>query len=85
MHGICQLPSEIKRAIDWYVLFDQEDSYKAIKAKYDNEKIFEAYLYHQSMYNKDSEKKEIVYPDGRKVLVKPPIIFKRDQEIPKVV
>jgi hypothetical protein len=79
-HALPQIPDEMKYFYDWCFLFDQEASYKKVKEYWDGDKFFDAYQLHEQMYNSDKEK--IRKPDG--TLVKPPLIFSRTKDLPKM-
>lgn len=79
-HALTQLPDDVKYFYDWFFLYDQEAPYQKVKDRWNNEKIFDAYLMHEQMYNSTEQK--IKKPNGE--LIKPPLIFSRTKDLPKL-
>lgn len=79
-HALPQCPDDAVYFYDYGILFDQEAPYNKVKECWNNTKIWDAYLMHQTMYNEDSEK--IKKDNGE--LIKPPLIFSRTKDLPKM-
>ena len=82
-HSLTQIPDDIKHFYDYFFLYEQEGTPEKIKQYFAGDKFYDAYLYYQTIYN-NPEQKIRIERNGTVELVKPPFIFKRTQEIPKI-
>lgn len=78
-HALPQIPDDVKIFYDWFFLYDQEGAFNKVKEAWNGDKIFDAYLLHEQIYNSPNDK--IRKPDGG--LIKPPLIFSRTKDLPK--
>lgn len=79
-HALTQIPDDVKYFYDYFFLFDQEAPAVKVKERWKGEKIYDAYLMHEQMYNDPAEK--IKKDNGE--LIKPPLIFSRTKDLPKI-